>query len=1346
MTIFTKQNHLQRNNNNVFVSSSFKSDISQTNANDCYISDTIHSSEDLSCTSYQLKSKVIDVHSEYHLSPKRTNLLRAFHYDGIEKVLEFGCGAGALTRFLAEQKIHVDAIEPNYQLAQAAAHRCREFENVSIIHGGLNEYEPANGEYDLILCVGVTTQVQQLFPVDSTDESLQLFFSLLRKALTPNGIALIATENRTGFKYALGAHEDHTVRRYEGIHNHLGKDGVCLNTRRDWLRHISRNDFECNSFLFPFPDYKLPTLLLAEDYVNSNRYAYNHLETIKSRDYFSLFEPQKYENLFWEAAVAAGTLPDSSNSFCILVSNDQAAIGQFCQFDFAHLPGYSRNLVYSTTIIKRRGEAHTRRARLMPITLPPFNGISHEPKAEEPFYSGPLLSVEWSRALLYQDDSFELFEQLVEQYHQYLIDLRADDEFNLNIDLLPPNIIVTPDGWKIIDNEWAATWPVPVDLLMFRAMLMFASNYRENLINFSEKRRAYSIWDLVTWAFTLVGLPTDYQHIDKLKKQDENFQKNVGDRFTPVDLNAPLVARSFSDRPIVSVFWKDEDQAYEMTRLISTRADISDEQQTLSLAFPLKVKLLQFLRVDPCGSFRKEAASFFRLSSIRIYAARGSQQREKLWSVDSEEDVHEAANPIGIRYTDQEFGRGFSVIDYDAWLEFFVIPFRRLERDERFIIELDIRYPRTDEYLLARDRYLIGAEIFQNRQAEMDATVATLTETRKELTALKNTRVWRNAERLRGFIKGTLPAAVRKVRSKILMIARGTREEKAVSLPLPDEFDTGRNEQNYEAWLSNRPDGYWSSLKQDMRQPTISIIVPVYKVSVEIFKETIDSVFAQTYPEWELCIADDASGDHEIVSYLKTLSDPRIKITYRRENGNISAAANSAAKLATGEYLTFLDHDDRLNENALAELIVAAEQSGAEFIYSDEDFIHPEGYLCNPFFKPDYSPDLLLSHNYITHMVMVTRKLFNKAGGFRTGFEGAQDYDLFLRLTELANQVHHLPRPLYHWRMMEGSTALQTDIKPDAHPNARKAIEEALKRRSIEGKVLAGNLTHFFRVKRKIKDRPQVSIVIPFKDHPGLLKQAVMSILEKSSYSNFEIIGVSNDTTTPTTYALMKELSQSDDRIRFIQGNEKFNFSRLVNRGVGQAGGEHIVLMNNDIQIISSDWIESLLEHSQRDDVAVVGAKLYYPDNTIQHAGIAIGLNGCAGHLHLNFPAYHDGYFNRLQIVQNVSAVTGALMMVSKEIYHELGGFDETNFSVAFNDVDFCLKARRKNYLNVFTPYCEAYHHESKTRGYEVTPEKNQRFEKEMARLTTRYQHEMSLGDPYYNPNLNQGRDDFRFV
>jgi GT2 family glycosyltransferase len=446
---------------------------------------------------------------------------------------------------------------------------------------------------------------------------------------------------------------------------------------------------------------------------------------------------------------------------------------------------------------------------------------------------------------------------------------------------------------------------------------------------------------------------------------------------------------------------------------------------------------------------------------------------------------------------------------------------------------------------------------------------------------------------------------------------------------------------------------------------------------------------------------------------------------------------------ATGDYLAFLDHDDELAPWALMEMVRTIRKSDAELLYSDEDFIRTDTHLDFPHFKPDYSPDLLLSHNYITHLLVIKRTLYEEVGGIRDGFDGAQDYDLVLRAVERARNVVHVPSPLYHWRMSANSTSLNPQIKPGVHENARRALQDTLVRRNIDGEVMDGNLDHYFRVKRSIRGGALVSIVLPFKDNPGLLKDCIETVLELTSYQHFEIVGVSNDTMSPTTFDLMRDLEGRDSRVRFVDLDVPFNFSRVVNFGVSQGKGEHIVLLNNDIEIITPEWLENLLEHSQREEVAAVGGKLYYPNNTIQHAGIVIGLGGYAGHAHKNFPASSDGYFNRLNVIQNVSAVTGALLMTSRQVYEDLGGFDEEAFGVAYNDVDFCLRARERGLLNVFTPYVEAYHHESISRGYEDTLEKQQRFRIEMSNLLERHGERIKAGDPYYNPNLDQGRDDF---
>jgi GT2 family glycosyltransferase len=328
--------------------------------------------------------------------------------------------------------------------------------------------------------------------------------------------------------------------------------------------------------------------------------------------------------------------------------------------------------------------------------------------------------------------------------------------------------------------------------------------------------------------------------------------------------------------------------------------------------------------------------------------------------------------------------------------------------------------------------------------------------------------------------------------------------------------------------------------------------------------------------------------------------------------------------------------------------------------------------------------------------------------------------------------------------MSKSSTSLNPNVKPESAGNARKALQATLQRRRIEGTVEETRLPHFFRVRRKIEGRPLVSIIIPFRDKPGLLRQCVTSVLDRSTYADFQVLGISNDSYMSTTYDEMERLGTLDERVAFEELNIEFNFSKLVNFGVAHAAGEHVILLNNDIEIITPDWIEGLLEHSQRPEVAVVGGKLYYSNNTIQHAGIAIGLGGYAGHLHKHVRADSPGYFNRLNVIQNVSALTGALMMVKKTKFNEIGMFDETSFGVAYNDVDFCLRARERGYLNVFTPHVEAYHHESVSRGYEDDFKKIRRFNREKENLRARHREALERGDPYYNPNLDPNRDDYR--
>lgn len=529
-------------------------------------------------------------------------------------------------------------------------------------------------------------------------------------------------------------------------------------------------------------------------------------------------------------------------------------------------------------------------------------------------------------------------------------------------------------------------------------------------------------------------------------------------------------------------------------------------------------------------------------------------------------------------------------------------------------------------------------------------------------------------------------------------------------------------------------------------QPRISIITPVYNVPALYLKACIDSVLHQKYENWELCLVDDASPEPHIRTLLEEYRtrDNRIKVKYLSQNLGIAGATNAGAAMASGAYLGLLDNDDELTRDALQEVVRAINNHHmADLLYSDECIVNSEGKYLHAHHKPDFSPDLLLCHNYITHFLVLKKMLFNEVDGANSSCDGAQDYDLLLKATERARQIVHIPKILYRWRTLETSTSGNPGAKSYADAAGKRALEEALERREITAEVVHGNLPFYYRVRRRLLENPLVSILIPFRDQPDFLQKCVTAILDRSSYRQYEVIGISNNSREQQTFALMEALTSKDDRIRFVEYNKPFNFSALNNFGLNHCRGEHLVLMNNDIEVLNPDWLEALLEHSQRREVAAVGAKLYYPDDKIQHAGVIIGIGGFAGHGHRHFPRESPGYFNRLFCTQNVSAVTAALLMVKRACYEEVGGLDEEHLGVALNDVDFCLKLRAKGYLNIFTPYAEALHHESVSRGYEDTPEKKARFRQEVGFFKEKWKDVLAAGDPYYNCNLSLGREDF---
>lgn len=528
------------------------------------------------------------------------------------------------------------------------------------------------------------------------------------------------------------------------------------------------------------------------------------------------------------------------------------------------------------------------------------------------------------------------------------------------------------------------------------------------------------------------------------------------------------------------------------------------------------------------------------------------------------------------------------------------------------------------------------------------------------------------------------------------------------------------------------------------REPLISILVPVYNTPETFLRDMVGSVREQSYENWELCVANANPANGEVAAVLRELSgeDQRIRVTDVPENEGIAQNTNAALKIARGEYIGFLDHDDLLEPDALYEVVRAVnEKAGVDMVYTDEDKISSDAaeYFA-PHFKPDFNLDLLRSNNYFCHFVVAARELIRQAGEFRAEFNGAQDYDLVLRCVEKAGHIAHVPRILYHWRVHKASTADNPLSKMYAYDAGKRAIEEHLKRCGETGEVSHTKDLGFYRVRYALEGSPLVSILIPNKDQADTLETCIRSIKEKTEYPDYEIIVIENNSEEEKTFEYYKKIEGENVKLVYWEG--EFNYSAINNFGVRHAAGEYLLFLNNDIEVICGDWLGEMLANCQRKEVGIVGAKLYYPDDTVQHAGIVVGIGGIAGNMFVGLKRGYTGYMHKAVVQQDLSAVTAACMMIRREVFRQAGGFEE-RLKVAFNDVDLCLKVRRAGYLVVYDPYAELYHYESKSRGAEDTKEKIRRFQNEIEFMRSRWIDILKNGDPMYNVNLSLKKWDY---
>jgi GT2 family glycosyltransferase len=661
---------------------------------------------------------------------------------------------------------------------------------------------------------------------------------------------------------------------------------------------------------------------------------------------------------------------------------------------------------------------------------------------------------------------------------------------------------------------------------------------------------------------------------------------------------------------------------------------------------------------------------------------------------------------------------------------------RDADRAEAELRDLHLRYTdgRIAAWVAERERQIAETDLARAR-AHIERVQPVLRNARALLASMQDSKFWK--ARNRWFA----------IKQRLRLNASGPQPRW-----VPDVDDLVVPDRPYERWrLQNdvRP----SDVRR-MREvlpllalrPRFSVLMPVYETAATLLREAIESVLAQAYPDWELCIADDASRAPHVRELLEEYAalDDRIKVTFRDTNGHIAASSNSALGLATGEFVALLDHDDLLSPDALFEnALVVNARPDVDVIYSDEDKVDEEGRRRDPYFKPDWSPESLLARNYVSHLGVYRRALVEEAGRFRAGFEGSQDYDLLLRVTERTDRVAHIPRVLYHWRSHSASTAGERGQKGYAHDAAVRALEEALQRRDEPGRVETHDeIPGIYTIRYAIRKPGRVSVIVPTRDHGSDVDRCFHALFDRSTYPDLEVILLDNGSKDAESLRIFgRWLEREPERVRLVPYAVPFNFSRINNHAATHATGAYLLFLNNDTEAITPDWVEAMVEQAQRPAIGAVGAKLLYDDETIQHAGVVVGLGGVAGHSHKHYASDAPGYFYTLQTVNNYSAVTAACLMVRRDVFDEVGGFDE-ELAIAFNDVDLCLRIQAAGYRNVYLPHVVLYHHESKSRGTEDTPEKMARFLAEQRIMQSRW-HTGDCSDPHYNPNLTLLTEDY---
>ena len=1251
----------------------------------------------------------------YHMSHIRENIISAFPFRGDEQVLEIGSGCGAVTGALLKGAAHVTGIDLSSRRSRINALRHADADNLSLIVGNFRDIEPHLPEYDVITLIGVFEYAKAYM---GTENPYGDFLRLICAHLKDDGVLVIAIENRLGLKYWAGCAEDHTGRYFDGLENYPSDDGSARTfSRAELIRLFQEADLTFDRFYYPYPDYKLPMSVYSdscmpkEGQLRTNRWNFD-------RKRLRLFDEDKvFDSLVQEDQFAA-----FSNSFLVMLRKKSAGPAAGRQIEYTRFSNErSRRFALRTDIFRdedgvrsvsktacyAEGKQHichiarmekelTRLFAPAQIAVNRVTGLDEEKGSVCLEYLSGRRSLEEEAAALIRAGEEEKGREKIRAWCGLLDSLAvtpfaytgqfgqvfgcgsydfADRTLTVtDLDMTAENLL-TGDPGVLIDYEWTYDFPVPLRFVLFRIWYYFAArNIGEGLADEICRQEGFSS-----------------EEIQRFLQMEKAWQGYITKGHTPLrelyacvspgEISVPGVGSAAVSAFVSHLYYASDESG--MNGSLTSMLHM-EEDGKFSVSFDLtQLPPCSRLRWDPLeGSpcrLRIERVAAPRMAGLNpANGFRGEDLTDTFWTSDPAYELT-------------------GTLPSDGYL--------------------------TIEGTLSLIDLMQELECITTLNRERDAYYQEMESLRARIGAIRGTKAYKATEGLR------------RIRNFTMARVRGTKMFR----------DKNAGPKKYQQWLQTHlPDAATLEAQKKMvlpDAPMISVLVPVYRTDPVYLRAMLDSVLAQSYGNWELCIADgsmeEAKGPTGEILRSYAEREERIKVRTLEKNEGISCNTNEAAKLAGGRYLALLDHDDLLAPNALFEVAQAIAADSPEVLYTDEDKINMMGTdHFEPNLKPDFSPDLLRSHNYITHLFVVRRDLFEQVGGFRKEFDGAQDYDLILRCCEKAEKICHIPKILYHWRSHPLSTAQVPESKTYAYEAGRKAVAEHLERMGLRGEVRQSGHWGIDHVVYDVPDEAFVSVIIPNKDHVRDLDRCLVSLFENSHFRRFEVIVVENNSAQKETFAYYRKARNRWKDLRIVRWEKPFNYAAINNYGASFARGNYLLLLNNDTQLLDPDSIREMAGLCSVPGTGCVGAKLLYPNDTVQHAGIVLGFGGFAGHVFVGIGKDSPGFMMRPLMVCNYSAVTAACLMVRKEIFDEVGGLDE-RYAVALNDVDFCLKVRRAGYRNIYTPWSLWHHFESATRGYEDTPEKKERFEREIKQFQSDWADMLSAPDPFYNPNFS---------